>query len=371
MGATAGDDSSSPGVPGGSSPSVVIARPDDWHVHLRDDEMLAAVVGWSARRYRYVLVMPNLRPPVTTVAAARAYRDRILACAPDEAVAAAFRPMMTLFASPDIDLDDLRRGVEEGVLIGVKYYPAGATTNADQARGTLADLGDLLECLCEIDLRLLVHAESTDPTLDIFDREAAFLERDLVPVCERFPELAVTVEHVSTRAGVDFVAAHPQSVATITPHHLARERSDMLSAGMRPDLYCKPVINTADDRAALVAAATSGDPSYFCGTDSAPHPTTAKYGPKAAAGIFNAPYGLEVVAEVFHAAGALDRLDGFVSRHGAAVYGVEPSPERIRLTRLTEPVSPAERAEVLVTSTGDEVVLFGVDEARRWQIDPA
>jgi dihydroorotase len=355
----------------GDTPSLVIARPDDWHVHLRDDEMLAAVVGWSARRYRYVLVMPNLRPPVTTVAAARAYRDRILACAPDEPAAAAFTPMMTLFASPDIDLDDLRRGVEEGVLIGVKYYPAGATTNADQARGTLAELGDLLECLCDIDLRLLVHAESTDPTVDIFDREAAFLERDLAPVCERFPELAVTVEHVSTRAGVDFVAAHPQSVATITPHHLARERSDMLAHGMRPDLYCKPVINTADDRAALVVAAISGDPSYFCGTDSAPHPTTAKYGPKAAAGIFNAPYGLEVVAEVFHRAGALDRLDGFVSGHGAAVYGVEPSPERIRLTRLDEPVAADERAEVLVTSKGDEVVLFGVDEARRWQIDPA
>ncbi len=354
-----------------NAPSVVIARPDDWHVHLRDDDLLAAVVGWSARRYRYALVMPNLRPPVTSVAEARQYRDRIMACVPDEPAAAAFSPVMALFASAELDLDDLAVGARDGLLVGVKYYPPGATTNSDQARGTLADLDPLLEALCELDLRLLVHAESTDPSVDIFDREAAFLERELAPVCARHPDLAVTVEHVSTRAGVEFVAAHPQSVASITPHHLARERSDILADGLRPDLYCKPVINTADDRAALVDAATSGDPSYFCGTDSAPHPTTAKYGPKAAAGIFNAPYGLEVVAEVFHTADALDRLDGFVSGHGAAVYGVDPSPERLRLTRLDEPVPSSERVEIVVTEGGHEVVMFGVDEARRWEITPA
>jgi dihydroorotase len=348
--------------------SLVIPRPDDWHVHLRDDDMLAAVVGWSARRFRYALVMPNLRPPVGTSAEAAAYRQRILDCVPDEHGTNTFIPLMTLFASPDLDLDDLRAGAEAGLVTAVKYYPPGATTNSDQARGRLGDLDALFETLVELDMRLLVHAESTDPAVDIFDREAAFLEQELAPVCARHPDLAVTVEHVSTRAGVDFVAAHPQVVASVTPHHLARERSDILADGLKPDLYCKPVINSADDRDALVAAATGGDPAFFCGTDSAPHATTAKYGPKAAAGIFNAPYGLEVVAEVFHRVGALDHLAGFVSGHGCAVYGVAPPTESVTLTRLDQPVEAAERADRMVTASGDEVVLFGVDEARHWTV---
>lgn len=327
--------------------------------------MLAAVVGHTALRYRNALVMPNLRPPLTTVAMAEAYRQRILDRIPEGGER--FMPLMTLFVSADIDLDDLRSGHEAGTVKAVKFYPPGATTNSDQAKGALGDYGELFETLVELDMRLLVHAESTDQTVDIFAREAAFLERQLAPVCAAHPDLAVTVEHVSTRAGVDFVAAHPQAVASITPHHLARERSDLLAGGMEPDLFCKPVINSADDRDALVAAATSGDASFFMGTDSAPHPTTAKYRPKAAAGIFNAPYGLEVVAEVFHQADALPHLAGFVSLNGAAVYGYEPADERLFLERGD---FGAPEAESLITESGDEVVFFGTEEAARWRITP-
>jgi len=345
--------------------SVTIPFPDDWHVHLRDDHMLSAVVEYSARRYRCAMVMPNLRPPVTSTTMARDYRDRIMTRAQSLGLTD-FQPRMTLFASADLDLEDLRAGVRDGVVTAVKFYPPGATTNSDQAKGSLGSMMALLECIADLGIRLLVHAESTDPAIDIFSREAAFLETDLAPICSQLPDLGVTVEHISTRAGVEFVEAHPQTVASITPHHLARERTDLLAHGMEPDLFCKPIINSADDQQALIAAATSTSTRFFLGTDSAPHPTTAKYKPKAAAGIFNAPYGLEVTAEVFHQAAALDRLANFVSLNGASVYGVEPSTRQLQLTRLTTP-QPIPQ-ETLITESGDEVVFFGTDEAAWWSI---
>ncbi len=324
--------------------------------------MLEAVVSYSARRFRHALIMPNLRPPITTTAAAIDYRERIMAVAPADT---SFQPLMALYLTPEVSLDDLRRGADEGIVAGVKYYPADATTNSDGGGSSLSDFRGLLEGMAEAGVRLLVHAEATDPSLDIFDREAAFLERELAPLCAAVPELRVTVEHVSTRAGVEFVGTHPQTAATITPHHLARQRSDLLADGMRPDLFCKPVINSADDRDALIEAATGGAGPFCLGTDSAPHPTTAKYGPKAAAGIFNAAYGLEVVAEVFHQAGCLDRIGAFVSANGCAAYGVETPETTLALTR--EPVEVA-RATLLETETGDQVVLFGAEEAARWTI---
>ncbi|MDY7101549.1 MAG: dihydroorotase [Actinomycetota bacterium] len=345
--------------------SIDVPTPDDWHVHLRDGSMLAAVVAHTARRYRYALVMPNLRPPVTSTSAAIAYRDRVLAHAPADA--GDFRPVIALYLNDDLDPADLAAAKDSGVVPAVKYYPAGATTNSDQASGTLADFLPVLEQLAEVGLRLCVHAESTDPAVDLFDREAVFLERELAPVCERLPELAVTVEHVSTRAGVAFTEAHPQVAATITPHHLACDRGDLLADGLRPDLYCKPVVNSPDDRRALVAAATGDSPKFCLGTDSAPHPTTAKYGPKGAAGVFNAPYGLEVAAEVFRVAGRLDRLAAFVSTNGCAIYGVEPSDTRLTLTHTEADTAPP---ETLTTADGDEVVMFGVDEARQWTVAP-
>lgn len=325
--------------------------------------MLDAVVGYTARRFRYAMVMPNLAAPITSSTDAAAYRDRIVAAAPADAPD--FRPVMTLYCSPLVDLDDLRRGVAEGVVKAVKYYPAGATTNSEAGGASMSDFLDLFETLAELDVRLLVHAESTDPAIDIFDREAAFIERELIPVSDRLPELGITLEHVSTRAGVAFVDERSQAAATVTPHHLAQERSDLLADGMRPDLYCKPVINSADDRDALIAAATSGRADFFLGTDSAPHPTTAKYGPKAKAGVFNAAYGLEVVAEVFHQAGALENLAAFTSTNGASVYDVEASTNSVTLER-TE--IDADVATTFTTKAGDEVVLFGADVATRWRV---
>lgn len=343
--------------------TVDIPQPDDWHVHLRDDDMLDAVVGYTAHRFRYAMVMPNVMPPITTTAAAAAYRQKILAAAPD--TASNFTPLMAMYCSPQINLDDLRSGIDEGIVAAVKYYPAGATTNSDAGGTSLAAFHELFEVLADTNTRLLVHAESTDPAVDIFDREAAFLEAELAPLCQAMPELRVTVEHVSTRAGVDFVVAHPHTAATVTPHHLSRDRSDLLADGMRPDLYCKPVINSADDQAALIAAVTGGDPAFMLGTDSAPHPTTAKYGPKAKAGVFNAAYGLEVVADVFQAYDALDQLPAFVSGNGCAVYGVEPPTTQLRLTAETV---ERELATSLSTAAGDEVVLFGAEEATRWSV---
>lgn len=351
--------------------SIEIPTPDDWHVHLRDDEMLDAVVDYTARRFRFAMVMPNLIPPITSTAAASAYRDRILAACDDSGESgeapesATFTPLITLYCSPDIDFDDLRLGIESGVVGAVKYYPAGATTNSESGGTSLLNFTKLFEVLIETDTRLLVHAESTDPTVDIFDREAAFLERQLQPLCAEMPELAVTVEHVSTKAGLDFVAAHPGTAATITPHHLARDRSDLLANGMVPDLYCKPVINSTNDRLALLAAATSGDSSFMLGTDSAPHPTTAKYGPRAKAGVFNAAYGLEVVAEAFHQADALDSLSAFVSSNGCAIYGVDAPTTSLRLERTEV---DQELATTITTRGGDSVVLFGTEEATMWQV---
>ncbi len=343
--------------------TIEIPVPDDWHVHLRDDDMLDAVVGYTARRFRYAMVMPNLAAPITNVADAEAYRDRIVAAAPDDAVD--FRPQMTLYCSPVVDLADLRAGIESGVIRAVKYYPAGATTNSAAGGTAMADFMDLYEVLADTDTRLLVHAESTDPSVDIFAREAAFIERELIPLAARLPELGITLEHVSTKAGIAFVDDHEQAGATVTPHHLAKERSDLLADGMRPDLYCKPVINSAEDRDALVAAATSGRADFFLGTDSAPHPTTAKYGPKAKAGVFNAAYGLEVVADVFDRAGAIDNLAAFTSTNGAACYGVEPSERRLRLEKSD---IDADLATTFSTANGDEVVLFGADAATRWSV---
>ncbi len=344
---------------------VEIPMPDDWHVHLRDDEMLAAVVDYSARWFRQALVMPNLVPPVTTLEQARSYRDRILSSVSIEAPW--FDPRMTLYLRPDLVADDLRHGWVERVIGGAKFYPAGATTNSDLGGTSLADFMPVLEVMAELGMPLLVHAESTDPDIDIFDREAVFLEREVAPLLARMPELSVTVEHISTSAGIDLVRAYPQAFGSITPHHLSCDRSDILANGMRPELYCKPVINSAEHRRALVEAATSGDDKFFLGTDSAPHPLSAKEARVAKAGIFNAPFALEVTAEVFFQNGSLDQLAAFTSTNGAARYGHPVSERRLVLTRHGDANPP--RDDLLTTATGDQVRLFGVNEAALWAID--
>lgn len=358
--------------PSTTAARIEIAVPDDWHVHLRDDDLLDAVAPLTARWFGRALVMPNLVPPVTGTVAATAYRDRIVAAVGPEA-RPDFTPLMALYVTDDVSITDVEAGVEAGVVLGLKYYPAGATTNSEAGGASMLDHRPLLEFMASAGIPLMVHAESTDPTIDIYDRERAFLDRELVPLAAELPELAVTVEHLSTAAGVEFVSEHPQVRGTITPHHLSCDRSDLLANGMRPDLYCKPIINSAENRKALVAAATSGSPDFFLGTDSAPHPSIHKYAPNVRAGIFNAPFALPVVAEVFHRAGALDRLEAFTSLNGARHYGFEPSTERLRLTRTSDEVIDAERtddipAEELVTAEGARVRIFGVAEARRWTV---
>lgn len=342
---------------------VSIPVPDDWHVHLRDDDMLDAVVDHTAQWFRYALVMPNLTPPIVSVDQAVAYRDRILAAV--SAVGGHFEPLMTLYLTADLAPAEVRAGWETGSVAGVKFYPAGATTNSEAGGTSLLQFADVLETMSELGMPLFVHAESTDPALDVFDREAAFLENQVAPLLERLPALSVTVEHLSTSHGVDLVRSFEQAFGSITPHHLACDRSDILANGMRPELYCKPVINSAAHKRALVEAAISGDPKFFLGTDSAPHPLSAKETRVAKAGIFNAPYALHVTAEVFHRAGALDRLGAFTSINGALRYGRPIAEDSLVLHRHEV---GDEVPGTITTSTGDRVRLFGVDEAARWTI---
>lgn len=348
--------------------SVDLPVPDDWHVHLRDDEMLAAVADFTAQWFRFGLVMPNLSPPITTTAAAASYRHRILEVT--NAGRGEFTPLMTLYLTPDLRADDLRAGWADDIVAGVKFYPAGATTNSERGGKSLFDFEPILTVMAELGVPLLVHAESVDPAVDIFDREAAFLESEVAPLLEQMPELSVTVEHISTAAGITLVEQFPQASGSITPHHLACDRSDLLANGLRPELYCKPVLNSAENRSALVAAATSGSAKFFLGTDSAPHPLSHKEARVAKAGIFNAPYALQVTAEVFHQAGALDRFGDFVSRNGAIRYGRQPSTDRIRMLRVDGQQNPPP-VDVITTRSGDQVRLFGATEASVWTITRA
>ena len=345
------------------SETITIPRPDDWHVHLREGAMLQAVIGYTSRRFRYAMVMPNLSTPVATTEQAAMYLEQIRNVTPLDSPD--FRPLMTLYCSDQLKIDDLSHGHSEGIVKAVKYYPAGATTNSQSGGSAMMNYTHIFEAMEEKKIPLLVHAESTDDNVDIFDREAAFLERELSLVCERFPELKVTVEHISTSDGIDFVKSHPQVGGSITPHHLSRNRSDMISPAFHPDLFCKPVINSEQDRLTLVETAISGDPSFFLGTDSAPHPTHAKYGKDAKAGIFNAAYGLEVIAEIFATENKLDNLSAFTSVNGATFYGYEPSQENITLHRSS--LDP-ERATHISTENGNQVVLFGAEEASQWTI---
>jgi dihydroorotase len=344
--------------------SITIATPDDWHVHLRDDHMLTAVAPFTANAFRYALVMPNLVPPITSTTMASAYRNRILAAAGPDA-RPDFKPLMGMYLNDDLVIGDLLDGVADGVVFAVKYYPAGATTNSEAGGASLIGYQRVLEAMAEADIPLLVHAESTDPDIDIFDREAAFLEVELAPACDAVPGLTVTVEHISTRAGLDFVAAHDGFAGSITPHHLTCDRSDVLANGLRPDLYCKPVINSREERDALAAAAMSGNPSFFVGTDSAPHPLSHKETGRAKPGIFNAPYALEVIAELFHQNGTLDQLEAFLSLNGPAHYGLPVADSTITLTR-EEPAEPP--PEMVTTGDGVDVRIFGAEAAALWTV---
>ena len=310
---------------------LTIRRPDDWHLHLRDGAMMRAVLPASAAVFGRALVMPNLVPPVVTAANAADYRDRILAAKPR---GAAFRPLMTLYLTEETEVRDLRAAAEVGLIAAVKLYPAGATTNSASGVRDFSRIRRVLENMAQIGLPLCVHGEVTDPKVDIFDREAVFVERVLDPIRRDVPGLRVVLEHVTTRDAVDYVREGGEGIAaTITVHHLMVDRNHLLVGGIRPHYYCLPVVKRASHREALVEAATSGEACFFLGTDSAPHLDVAKLAPCGCAGCFTAPVAMACLAEVFEEAGALDRLEGFASLHGAAFYGLPPSEDRVTLTR--------------------------------------
>ncbi len=322
--------------------TLTLRRPDDWHLHLRDGAMLAGVLP-ASRDFARAIVMPNLVPPVVTAADATAYRDRILAALP---AGQSFQPLMTLYLTETTDPADVAAAAASGLVTAVKLYPAGATTNSASGVRDMDAVMPVLERMAAIGLPLCVHGEVTDPAIDIFDREAVFIERVLAPLRARLPELRIVMEHITTADGVDYVRSAAANLAgTITVHHLILNRNALLVGGVRPHFYCLPIVKRERHRLALRAAATSGDPRFFNGTDSAPHPLHAKEAECCAAGVFSAPVALPWLAQVFEEDAALDRLEGFVSLHGPAFYGLAPNAETITLTRSATPVAVPPRIE--------------------------
>jgi len=311
--------------------TLTITRPDDWHLHLRDGELMRSVVGATARVFGRAVVMPNLAPPITTVAAAAAYRERIAAALPPES---RFAPLMTLYLTEVTSADEIARARASGFIIGAKYYPAGATTNSESGVTNPSRAWPALSAMEKHGLPLLVHGEVTDPDVDVFDREQVFVDRVLARIVRDFPGLRVVVEHITTREAADFVAAAPANVAaTITPQHLTWSRNALFAGGIRPHMYCLPVLKRDAHREALVKAATSGNAKYFLGTDSAPHARHLKEAACGCAGCYSAHAAIELYAEAFEAADALSRLEAFASFHGADFYGLPRNADTITLRR--------------------------------------
>ena len=311
---------------------ITLTRPDDWHLHLRDGASMADVVAHSARVFGRAIVMPNLRPPVVTTDDALAYRGRILEALPSDT---AFEPLMTLYLTDRTPGAEIRRAVDSGIVNGVKLYPAGATTNSDAGVTEIARVGETLGVMAELGLPLLVHGEVTDSDIDLFDREAVFLERVLTPLVEEHPGLKIVMEHVTTAEAVSFVEnARDGVAATITPHHLLMNRNAIFEGGIKPHHYCLPVLKRERHRLALIAAATSGDPRFFLGTDSAPHSVETKETACGCAGIYSAHAALELYAQVFEAEGALDRLEAFASFYGADFYGLHLNSNKMEMEFL-------------------------------------
>jgi len=311
--------------------SLTIRRPDDWHVHLRDGEMLRAVAPYTARQFARAIVMPNLVPPVTTVEAAAAYRDRI-----GEWAGPHFTPLMTCYLTDQADPDEIARGFEEGVWTACKLYPANATTNSAQGVTDVRNIYPALERMQAIGMVFCVHGEVTDPEIDVFDREAVFIDRVLAGVVRDFPGLKIVLEHITTAEAADFVRAAGSNIgATITPQHLHLNRNALFAGGLRPHAYCLPVVKREKHRLAVRAAAVSGSPKFFLGTDSAPHPRHAKESGCGCAGIFNAPFALESYAQVFEEERALDRFEAFASEHGARFYGLPLNDGTVTLERTS------------------------------------
>lgn len=340
--------------------TLTITRPDDWHVHLRDGGSMRSIVGATARVFGRAVIMPNLDPPVTTVAAAAAYRERIAAAAPANS---RFAPLMTLYLTDNTPADEIARARAAGFILGVKYYPAGATTNSDSGVTDPGRVWPTLAAMEKHGLPLLLHGEVSRPEVDVFDRERVFIEQLLSRIVRDFPGLRIVVEHITTAEAADFVAAAPSNVAaTITPQHLLWSRSALFAGGIRPHFYCLPILKRETHRQALVRAATGGNPKYFLGTDSAPHAKRAKESGCGCAGCFSAPAAIELYAEAFEAAGALGRLEAFASFHGADFYGLPRNRDTVTLRREAWVVPEA------YPLGEDTVVPLRAGETMRWRI---
>lgn len=339
---------------------LTLLRPDDWHLHVRDGAHLASVVPFTVRQFARAVIMPNLKPPVTTVAAARAYRERILQAVP---AGCRFEPLMTLYLTDTISPKEIHAAKASGFIVGAKLYPSGATTNSDAGVTAIDKIFPVLEAMQDADLVLQVHGEVTDPSVDVFDRERVFIERTMARVVEKFPKLRVVFEHVTTREGVQFVTAARGGVgATITPQHLLLNRNAIFQGGLRPHHYCLPVLKREHDRQALAEAATSDDPRFFLGTDSAPHARHTKENACGCAGVFSAHAAMELYAEAFEAAGRLDRLQAFASERGPDFYRLPRNTAKITLKRTawTPPVA--------YRFGNDELTPFRAGESIAWQL---
>jgi dihydroorotase len=337
---------------------LTIRRPDDWHVHLRDGAMLALVADHTARQFARAIVMPNLVPPVTTVAAANAYRERILAGIPEERD---FTPLMTAYLTDTINPDEVAAGFADAVFTACKLYPAGATTHSDAGVTDVANVHPVLERMQTIGMPLLVHGEVVSPDVDVFDREAVFIDTVLAPMLAAFPALKVVLEHITTEEAVQFVeGAGPNVAATITAHHLHIDRNALFAGGLRPHAYCLPVAKRRHHRTALRRAAVSGNPKFFLGTDSAPHPQADKESACGCAGIFTAPVALECYAQIFEAEGALDRFEAFASEFGPQFYGLPLNEGHVVLRHAAQTVPE------VITQGNERVVPFLAGEVMTW-----
>lgn len=335
-----------------SQTELTIRKPDDWHLHLRDGDMLKAVIGHSSAHFARAIIMPNLVPPVVTVAQATAYKERIIATTPS---GHNFEPLMTLYLTETTDLNDVVSGAQSGLIKALKLYPAGATTNSESGVRNFETILPILEKMADIGLPLLVHGEVTDPEVDIFDREAVFIERVLDPVRRKVPNLKVVMEHVTTRDGVDYVSGGGDNIAaTITTHHLIINRNAYLVGGIKPHYYCLPVAKREEHRLALRVAATSGSAKFFLGTDSAPHPDGAKEAACGCAGIYTSINTMSCLAHVFEQDGKLENLEAFASLNGPAFYGLKPNEQRVRFTKSETPLTFPDKIDV----QNDKVTVF-------------
>jgi dihydroorotase len=341
---------------------LTIRMPDDWHLHVRDEAMMRAALPQTARCFGRAILMPNLLPPVRTSADAAAYRRRALAALP---AGSPFQPLMTCYLTDDTDADDVERGFREGIFTGVKLYPANATTNSAAGVTDYRKIEPVLARMEKIGMRFLIHGEEVEPSVDVFDREAVFIDRKLIPMTRKFPGLKIILEHLSSKIGVEYVrSAAPQVGATITPYHLQLNRTDWLGWGNRPYMYCMPVIKTEADRLALRGAATSGDACFFLGTDSAPHSVAKKLAVVGAAGLFNAPVSIETYAQVFEEEGRLSNLEAFASLNGPKHYGLAPNEATITL----EKASWTAPEDIKVEGPEERALVYRGGETIPWRV---